>query len=160
MNEKKYVRPVLVENAKLIYRNFAGNPDEYHRDGGARSFCVILPEDLADQMANEGWNVKQTRPKSEDFDPVPYIQVKVAFNNYPPKIIQVSGGRTTPLGAEDVGHLDWADIESADVLITPYTWDDNGIFRISAYLKTLAVVLCDDPILQKYSSTNAEFERP
>ncbi len=43
----------MVEDARLIFRNFAGKEGQYNREGD-RNFAVILPDDVAEQMEKDG----------------------------------------------------------------------------------------------------------
>ncbi len=56
---------LMMEDARIIFRNFAGKEGMYNRDGD-RNFCVILDPKLASQMAEDGWNIKILRVREED----------------------------------------------------------------------------------------------
>lgn len=43
----------MVEDARLMFRNFAGKENQYNREGD-RNFAVELPVDLAEQMLSDG----------------------------------------------------------------------------------------------------------
>ena len=58
----------LVEGAKLIFRNFSGKKSTYNATG-KREFAVVLPEDYAERMLADGWNVKILEPRDEGDDP-------------------------------------------------------------------------------------------
>jgi hypothetical protein len=55
---------VLMEGVRIIFRNFAGKEGQYNREGD-RNFGVILPDDVAQQMLADGWNVKYLKPREE-----------------------------------------------------------------------------------------------
>ena len=57
-------RNVLIDDARIIFRNFAGKEGMYNREGD-RNFSVILPPDLADQLAKDGWNVKWLKARDD-----------------------------------------------------------------------------------------------
>lgn len=138
-----------IENATLMYTNFSARPDDYHPEG-YRSFCVVLDEDTAADLKEEGWNVKYTNPKDPEVAPVPYIQVAVRFDRIPPTILQVSSEGKVYLDENTVGELDWADISTVDVVISGSSWSVRGASGIKAYLKKMYVTLEDDPFAAKY----------
>ena len=76
-----------IENAKIIFRNFSGEQSQYNR-AGDRNFCVVLTDmNLVEQLKADGWNVKERPPREEGDEPFCYMQVKVAFGQYPPNHI-------------------------------------------------------------------------
>jgi len=155
---EKMSKILSIENAKIIWRNFSGKTSRYNRNG-LRTFNVIIPPDMAKVLFDEGWNVKWLRPRDES---VPEerdatIQVKVQFDNRPPKVIMISGtGNKTQLTDETIGLLDYADIASVDVAIRPYSWSVDGKTGIAGYLKTLYVVLNEDEFQGKYGGVETE----
>ena len=73
-----------IDEVRLVYRNFAGRGDKFNREGD-RNFAIVIPnEDLADQLAKDGWNVKVKPPRVDGDDPFMYLPVKVKFNERGP----------------------------------------------------------------------------
>ncbi len=146
-------RPNLViEDARLIFKNFGGKEGQYNR-AGDRNFCVILPEDTAARLLEDGWNVRRLRARDEEEKGDPYLAVKVRFEPKPPKIHLIRLGRANALTEEDVNVLDWADIERADVIISPFDYDltrSGGKKGISAYLKSLYATVEVDEFEERY----------
>lgn len=143
---------LVVENARLAFRNFAGNAGKYNA-AGRRNFVVLLNSDDAPALIEQGWNIKFLKPRDEDEEPTPYIQVAVNFENRPPRILLVTSRGKTALDEDTVSLLDWADVETADVTIRPYVWEVNGATGIKAYVKTLVVKITEDPVEMKYLDT-------
>ena len=53
----KYIDNATLNDVQIRFRNFSGNQGQYNALG-QRNFCALLPEDTAEAMARDGWNVK------------------------------------------------------------------------------------------------------
>lgn len=140
---------ITVENAKLMFRNFSGKEGKFNA-AGRRNFCVFLDKAVGDKLKEDGWNVRYLQPRDEDGEQQAYLQVKVNFNGKPPKIVMISSRGKTAIDEEGVDILDWADIKTVDLTISPFPYDVNGRKGISAYLKTLYVTIQEDEFEAKY----------
>ncbi len=149
------VGQLSLENVRIGFRNFEGREDQYNRNGN-RSFAVFISDyGLAEQLANEGWNVKFPKPQEgpvdpDDFIPEPFIQVTVSMDNYPANVFMISNGKPTRLLGEEVNMLDWAEITNVDLVIRPYTWTVQGNSGIKAYLKAGYFTIETDQFAAKY----------
>lgn len=137
-------------NATIIFRNFAGREGPYNREGD-RNFCVLLEDQVAEAMALDGWNVKTLRAKEEQPEQ-PYLQVSVGFKVRPPRMFLITHGGRTPIDEETIELLDWVDIRTVDLTIRPYEWAVRDKSGIKAYLKTLYIVVQEDPLDLKWAS--------
>ena len=146
---KKAPDNIVIEDARLVFRNFQGKEGVYNNEG-KRNFCVLLDPDDAQDLLDKGWNVKFLKPRDEEEEPAPYLQVSVNFDVRPPKILLITSKGKTTLDEDTVILLDWADIETADVSIRPYVWEVNGSSGVKAYCKTLAVKIVEDAVELKY----------
>ena len=142
---------IRIDNAVLLFRNFEGRETMYNVKGN-RNFCVALAPENAEQMANIGWNVKQTKPGEEGEPGTFYFQVAVGYKIRPPKIVLISSAGRTHLNEDSVEVLDWADIANADLIARPYHWSmPSGATGIKAYLQTLFVTINEDELERKYA---------
>ncbi len=140
----------LVEDARLIFRNFEGKEGQYNRKGD-RNFAVILDANSADEMLNDGWNVKFL-PSREDGEPdTPYISVAVNFKNRPPRVVMITSTSRTNMTEESVEVLDWAEIRSADLIARAYDWEVGGKTGTKAYLQSLFITIEEDFLERKYA---------
>ena len=151
MAERTEVPTFMIEDARLLFRNFTGKEGQYNR-AGDRNFCVVLDPDTAEQMAKDGWNVRTLDAREEGDVDTPYIQVAVNFKNRPPRVVMITSTARTNLDEDSVEVLDWADIRQADLIARAYTWEVNGKTGIKAYLQSLFVTIEEDELEKKYAA--------
>lgn len=144
-----------IEGAQIIFRNFSGKTSPFNTDGD-RDFCVVLEPEHAKFLAEEGWNVKVLQKREEGDPEVPYINVRVNFANFPPRIVMLTDTSRTALTEQSVGTLDWADIKNVDLKCRGHEWDVNGKQGIKAYLKSLFITIEEDELERKYGINTAE----
>lgn len=148
------LKPVSLEDVRIGFRNFEGREGPYNKKG-ERSFAVFLPQDLAEQMAEDGWNVKFPQQRDDARDPDepardPYLQVSVGFDFYPANVFLISNENPTRLTEEEVDMLDWAELENVDLVLRPYEWNVNRNSGIKAYLKSGYFTIVADKFAAKY----------
>lgn len=149
---------VLMEGVRIIFRNFAGKEGQYNREGD-RNFGVILPDDVAEAMLRDGWNVKYLKPREEDDDEVetPWLSVSVNYEKgRPPMIFVLTSRGRTALDADTVEMLDWAEITNVDLIVRPYAWEVSGNTGIKAYLQSMYVTIEEDELQRKYAEMDAQ----
>ena len=141
----------MIDNARLIFKNFSGKGDNYNREGD-RNFAVIIDDPkAAEDLARAGWNVRPLISKDPDEEPTHYIKVKVSFKVRAPKVRLLSNHKQVFLNENTISSLDFAKIEECGVVISPYMWEVNGKRGISAYLDSMYAKIEDDPFADKYA---------
>lgn len=147
-----------IDDARIIYRNFAGLGSKFNREGD-RNFSVLIDnQEVADALVEAGWNVK-IKPSREDGDlPFMHLPVKVKFNDRGPTIYLKSGSALNKLDEESIDCLDHIDILSVDLDIRPYDWDVNGKSGRTAYLQRIHVTQQVDRFAERYSAEEYEEE--
>lgn len=140
---------ISISDAKIIFRNFRGEGDKYN-PVGSRNFGVLLDQEAAESLAEDGWNVKYLKSREEGEDPQAWLPVAVEFKNFPPKIYIISRNKKTLLDEEAVGALDYSEIANIDIVIRPYEWEVGDKTGVKAYVKNMYVTVVEDEFAAKY----------
>lgn len=142
---------ITIEDARIVFRNFAGREGQFNREGD-RNFAVLLDDPkLVKVLQKDGWNIKFLRAREEGDEEQPYLQVSVNFDGRPPKVAIITSRGRTNLGEREVEMLDWADIRQCDLIVRPYHWNVNGKSGIKAYLQSLFATIEEDELELKYA---------
>ena len=139
-----------IDDARIIYRNFAGEASQFNR-AGDRNFSVLIEdEQLANELRDHGWNVKIKQAREEGDAPFMHLPVKVKFNDRGPSVYLVSGSNRVKLDEETIGMLDNIDILGVDLDIRPFDWEVNGKAGRAAYLQSICVTQDIDRFAQRF----------
>lgn len=138
-NTPKRPDPIVIEGARIKFKNFAGEQRQYN-PAGQRNFVLLLPDELAQQLQTEGWNVKWKPGRHPEDPDEPQLAVKVKFKEPgdergpDPIAYLIQGRRKLALDGRTVGILDRLAPVNIDLIVRPYVWDINGNVGITAYL--------------------------
>lgn len=137
-----------VDDAELIYKNFAGEKSQFNATG-KREFSVVLSPDFAATLIADGWNVRQTKP-DEDGEFRYYITVEVSYKVRPPRIVMITAGGRTNVSEDMLNVLDYARFSKVDLIARPYHWEVGTKTGKKAYLQTMFVTLEEDELERRY----------
>ena len=150
MPPRNKLAEIVMNDRRLLFRNFSGEAGRYNA-AGDRNFNVVLEPEEAARMEHDGWNVKYLKPRDPDELPLARIEVAVAFNKMPPRVILITSRGKTALPENLVGILDWAEFDNVDLIIRPYEWEVNSRRGVKAYLKAIYCTLHEDELELKYA---------
>lgn len=152
--QQKITENIRIEGARLIFKNFQGKRTDFN-DEGNRNFGVLLDDDLADRLRDDGWRVKYLRPREDDSEQYkqPWLPVRVKFNPYPPIAVLINSRGKKRLDEETIDQLDWSIIKNCDLIIRPYNYPaiKGRPAGVSAYLKAIYVSIFEDEFAEKYA---------
>lgn len=152
--ERKVTNKITINGAQLIFKNFEGKKTDYNKEG-QRNFGVLLDDELAENLMNDGWPVKFLYPKSDDPEEYrqPWLPVKVSFVPYPPVCWIIKSNGKLRLDENTIGQLDWSHLVNCDLIINPYNYPAiaGRPAGVSAYLKAIYATLEEDEFASKYA---------
>ena len=145
------VNNINIEGATIIWKNFSGERDKFNP--GKRGFSVVIDDAvMADELKQEGWNVKE-RPLQEGADPSEQewtLPVKLNMNRYT-QVWLIVGNHKTLMNEDTVAQLDVVDIVNCDISIRPYEWEMSGRTGITAYVDSMYVTIRENKFAEKYA---------
>ena len=143
------VRTFMIEDARITLRNFKGKAGPYNKEG-RRNFCVVLTDELAEELIADEWNVRYLNPKEEGDSPTPIIQVIARFDVRPPRIVLLTETSRTQLDEASVEVLDYDNIKNVDLIARQHYWDMGGRSGFNAYVQSMFVTIEEDALEKKY----------
>ena len=145
------VNNINIEGAMIIWKNFSGERDKFNP--GKRGFSVVIDDAvMADELRQEGWNIKE-RTLSEGADDSEQewtLPVKLNMNRYT-QVWLIVGKHKNLLDEDTVAQLDVVDIVNCDLSIRPYEWEMNGRTGITAYVDSMYVTIRENKFAEKYA---------
>jgi len=138
---------LIIEDAKVIFPNFSGRENRYNREGN-RCFSVVVPNaELAMQLKDDGWNIKERIINGEPQGEYYINGININYDYYlKPRIVYVSNGHEIELTEElfdsgIAGQLDGRGAERYDISIRPRVWErPDGSSGIKGYVDEMRIV--------------------
>lgn len=118
-------------NANGNWSNFSGRKTKVNPNGGKRTFNIVLPEDVALELRDEGWNIKMMQPRDDQEDILYFTEIVLNMEKKVEPDVYLctewaGKKKKTRLHGDDVGQLDDIRFAHADVNIYPHM-HDKGI---------------------------------
>jgi hypothetical protein len=158
---KQTVGNLTLEDAKFFGRpNFSGEEDRFK--DSRKKFTVLIPNDVADQLRDLGWNVKTSVPtpeeQAEGREPISFLKVMVddVTETSGPDIWVIMGEEREKLTNATMAILDRSRIENLDMELRVWMYNADEVRqgleepKYSARLKTLVAVLRPNLLDAKY----------
>lgn len=154
---------LVMEGCRFFGRpNFAGEMNQWKDD--SRQFNVMIPNALADQLRDLGWNVKTllARPEIDGDEDKSFLKVAVDFGftkghegdyDYEkgPDVWVIQGEEREKLTSKTVALLDRARFENIDMEIRGWEYrPDENPGKYSARLVTFVAVMRPSILGEKY----------
>lgn len=166
--QKRVKDQVTLQDARLLFRNFAGEKKLYN-EGGKRNFAIPLEEALAKDLINLGWNVKGKDRENDQgqMETLYHLPVTVKLDGKIKPILWLivndadGEPKKSPLDEDTIAMLDWAEFDTVDVILRPYNWGPiQGNYGVTAYLKTGYFWLHQDDLEKKYAHVQLDSHVP
>ena len=156
---------LTVENAVIFWTNFKGEPTKFNPQGGKRTFNLALSEEVAMDLRENGWNVKERQPYDEDDDILYYTECVLNMRSqYIPRVFlctEWNGKKSMRrLYDDNVGELDGMRYENVDVVIHPH---EHGVgeYICKGYCNTLVATQAKSELFGgKYDDYMMENDSP
>jgi hypothetical protein len=136
--QQSWIEDIELEDAQIKWNfsHFDGRADTFN-DEGDHNFTVVLPEEAAHQLLEEGWNIREYEGLEEGDPPEYTLKVKISYKYEPPKIYLIKGERKFRADERDLADIRRDTCDQIDVIITPSRWVHGKNSGISAYTKEL-----------------------
>lgn len=174
--ENDYGYKLQVRDAKLLYSNFAGDPDKNNNGKDDRVVWLVVDDpDTYEYMLKDGWRFKTRRRDVNDesagyADPFetlpngniayPRTKLKLNFNSNRPPVIKIHTSSNKAGVRYDEGmvsELDGAFLTDVKLVVGPYHWNMHGASGTTGYINVMHATLDDDPFADDYMEEEEPF---
>lgn len=139
---KKKLPPLRLEDARLVWKNFAGAQKRYNA-AGLRNFHVVVDEQTAKLLLRDGWNIKDHKAREEGEPDWYSLKVHVRFDNFPPSIILKNGNVRTQVDESMLDILDWAETKDIKLMVNGSYYETATNKGVKAYLSRLVATISE-----------------
>jgi len=153
--DQKWIDDVELEDVKVkwAFSHFDGREDTFNAQG-EHNFTIMLPDDIADKLREEGWNIRDMAGYEEGDPDEHLLKIKISYKYEPPKVFLIKGDRKLRAEQRDLADIRRDTCEQIDVIITPSRWVNGNASGITAYAKELYAKVKES----RFSSKYAEYE--
>lgn len=155
---------------ELLFVNLEGRRDQFNTNGDRTFRLKFNDSEFAQELAEEGWNIKIYTPKNTDYEPYHYMNVKAKFRadaetvRRDPEIHLINSKNDIRCTVDTMHDIDAAfqarTVKSVDLVLNPYHWVHPGMGAgegVTAYLNQMWVVVEDSPFADRYANRNSDF---
>lgn len=111
-----------LDGRDIIFKNFTGRESDFNALGSRNFNLIIRDEELAQQLSEEGFNVKIRPPREEGDDAIYHLKISVRYRKrdgslvkFPPRITIDNGRNSVELGEDGCSDLDNLMINECDI---------------------------------------------
>lgn len=149
---RQWIDDIELEDVQIkwAFSHFDGREDTFNAQGD-HNFTMILPEDVADKLKAEGWNVRDMKGYEEGDPDEHLLKAKISYKFEPPKIFLIKGQRKMRADQRDLADIRRDTCERIDVILTPSRWVNGQNSGITAYVKELYAVVRESRFSERYA---------
>lgn len=146
---------LVIQDAEITYRNFAGAEGPYNAKG-ARNFAVwINTREEAEALEALGWKVKFSKPREDGEEPryPAYMPVTVKYHPKmaPPRVKMITSRGQTSLDEDAIDVLDYVSIKKCDMILRPFHWKMSSGEGVKNMCQSIYVTVLEDELELKYA---------
>ena len=153
---------------EILFSNLEGRKEGYDQDGDRKFRLKFNDPELAQQLAEDGWNIRIYTPKNEEYDPYYYMKVVTKFRvdsekvRQDPEIHLVNSKNDILCGPQNMADIDMAfrnhKVVRVDLSVNPYHWNNPTIGKgegVAAYIREMWVEIQDSPFASRYANRSS-----
>lgn len=145
------------EDVTINARNFGG----YRFKDGKRSFGILLDNETAERMREDGWPVKKTRPPKngevpDGWEPQQWLKINITYKYMPPEVYIIGANGKKALDEDTLELLDKGSFDRVDLSIRAYFWTNEDRQGLRAELSEFYGTLKLSPLAIKYADNVEE----